>query len=450
MRLICRPTGLTDGKPGLIRRKDSRMGQAETPEAGAGLRALIEEIGHQLPLLDAKRAGAELYGAPRLSPYELFRPNENALSRVIGDLLDPRGTHGQGSLFLNALLDALGLPSVSLRHRNNVRVRYEVLTSRLPTGKERRRIDLVVETPTVLLGIENKPWVKQSQDQLRDYSHQLELDARAKGLRPVLVFLSGQEEESAPGKVRRMRYHTADQEPSLHRVLSSTIESVRAARARAHVEDFVRYIETKFGGGTMNEEGYDPHIQAVQAEFAGGAIRKKALAAVLMAQSNLHASILGEIAEFLLKEIQEEVSKDFVSSNKQKLYGCLKVREPWTISRPSWPANCFVCLESQQGTFVNVYFGVKAPDPESDKVRGDLGSVCRERRKLEDLGTKVSGGSKTPWWPWYQGMGHWGPEFAARLVIDSPEGDVSRHREIQELARQIVQLAKAVEDSLNA
>lgn len=66
---------------------------------------MLGRVSHQLPLLDAKRAGTELFGAPRLNAFTLVNPNENTLSRIIGDLLDPGGTHGQGAVFLNALLD---------------------------------------------------------------------------------------------------------------------------------------------------------------------------------------------------------------------------------------------------------------------------------------------------------------------------------------------------------
>ena len=53
---------------------------------------VLGSLGHQMPQLDAHRAGAEFYGAPRLSLFELFGPNELALSRVLGDLFDPRGS----------------------------------------------------------------------------------------------------------------------------------------------------------------------------------------------------------------------------------------------------------------------------------------------------------------------------------------------------------------------
>ena len=278
------------------------------------LSSVVDELEHQMPLLDAKRAGAEMYGAPRLSPFELLNPSENTLSRVVGDLFDPKGSHGQGPLFLNALLVKLGLPRVGVR--DFISVGREVLT------QQRRRIDLVIETPAVLLGIENKPWAGQQCNQLSDYLR--DLKARAGKKRSVLVFLSDQEEKTAKGEVARMPYQAVDEGPSLYAILAETVEKIRADRSRFCVRDFMRYIELHFGGGTMNEEGDEPYIQAVQAEFDAGPGKRKALAAVLLAQSNLHSRIVDDIGDYLLRDIREKVNNDFVAEDKLTLSECLK------------------------------------------------------------------------------------------------------------------------------
>ena len=107
------------------------------------LSELLSDLGDQLPRLDAHVTGAELYGAPRLSVFRLLSPTEPTLSRVIADLLDPRGSHGQGELFRNSLLEKVDLPPVTIR--DIVRVTREVRTT-----PKNRRIDIVVETPRVV------------------------------------------------------------------------------------------------------------------------------------------------------------------------------------------------------------------------------------------------------------------------------------------------------------
>lgn len=425
------------------------MQGAETPEAvGEGLRALIEEIGHQLPLLDDQRAGAELCDAPRLSPYELFRPNENALSRIIGDLLDPCGTHGQGPLFLNALLGALDLPSVGSRHRNHVRVRCEVLTSALPIGKERRRIDLVVETPAVLLGIENKPWAKQGRGQLEDYLCQLELDARAKRLRPVLVFLSDQEEASAQGKVVRMHYHTTDQGLSLHKVLSSTVASVQAPKARNHVENLIVYIEMSFGGGQAMYSSDKNYTNAIQTSFdKGGPLHKRALAAIMLSQATLHGQILSEVAEYIMSQVSKEVIGPYFAEQSLKNRISCK-NEPWKIRKISWPENVFVYLSSDCGDYCEISFGIQALRPDNEASKKNPLLVCELRSRLDVSIDKLSFAGQNDWSPWFRSVGTrkcWKPESTARFVLETSSGRVADHRDLQELARKMVELVKYVD-----
>ncbi|KQT51207.1 hypothetical protein ASG47_18710 [Devosia sp. Leaf420] len=146
------------------------------------VRDAISHMALMVPTLDANRAGIDLYGAPAFSAFSVFSPNENTLSRIVVELFDPAGSHGQGALFLNAMLRAIGIPGVNPREA--IRVRREVLT------RARRRIDIVIEMPRYVIGIENKPWAVQQPNQLGDYLSELSADLR--GRTPVLVFLSDQ------------------------------------------------------------------------------------------------------------------------------------------------------------------------------------------------------------------------------------------------------------------
>ena len=47
--------------------------------------------------------------AHRFNVFDYLRVDELGLSRVIGDLLDPKASHGQGALFLQILLSLEGL-----------------------------------------------------------------------------------------------------------------------------------------------------------------------------------------------------------------------------------------------------------------------------------------------------------------------------------------------------
>jgi PD-(D/E)XK nuclease superfamily len=213
-------------------------------DIAAGLTTVLDSLISQMPLLDAHRAGAEMYAAPRLSSFDLFGPNEFALSRIVASLFDPLGSHGQGTLFLNELLADLNLPRVAIR--DIVNVNREVLTDK------GRRINIVIETPHVLLGVENKPWAGQQRDQLIDYYKELQRRARQKSFR--LVFLSDQSEQTAQGEVVRMPYQQLPEGRSLYRILSSALDSIKAPCTRTFVEEFMQYIDIQFGEGEMIKE----------------------------------------------------------------------------------------------------------------------------------------------------------------------------------------------------
>jgi hypothetical protein len=60
-----------------------------------------------LPLLKLSREEdriRNLKEAFRFRVFDFFRPQENTLSRILSDLFDPRGRHGQGKVFLDYFL----------------------------------------------------------------------------------------------------------------------------------------------------------------------------------------------------------------------------------------------------------------------------------------------------------------------------------------------------------
>lgn len=86
-------------------------------------------------------------------------------SRFLAELLNPEGRHGEGLRFLRAFItDVLGL-SHELSERINV-------TRELSTA-EQRRVDLVVESPELVIGIEVKIDAGDQEAQLYDYYREI-------------------------------------------------------------------------------------------------------------------------------------------------------------------------------------------------------------------------------------------------------------------------------------
>lgn len=124
--------------------------------------------------------------AQRFNVFDYIRTDELGLSRVIADLLDPHGNHGQGSLFLR-LIPAVGelIGAERLPDEDEISVELERGT---PT---QRRIDVSVEMridgQRYCLAIENKPYTGDQKDQVKDY---LEFLSDEYGENFILVYLS--------------------------------------------------------------------------------------------------------------------------------------------------------------------------------------------------------------------------------------------------------------------
>jgi len=126
--------------------------------------------------------------ARRFNAFRYLRDDELGLSRIIADLLDPVGEHGQETIFLEEILKLLKVsPEVSDSVRSiagDIRV---VRERGLPGG---RRIDITVDIPTknrrFCLAFENKPYAGDQYGQCRDY---LEFLNKEYGERFLLVYL---------------------------------------------------------------------------------------------------------------------------------------------------------------------------------------------------------------------------------------------------------------------
>jgi hypothetical protein len=401
--------------------------------------SFLTKLALEIPKLDALRMGMELFGATRFSPFEIFSPDENTLSRVIAELLDPYGSHGQGALFANAILSELGYSKLGTHEV--VRVRREAMT------KAGRRIDIVIETLRYVIGIENKPWAKQSARQLEDYYQELQTDLR--GRTPILIFLSDQEPETAMDTAHRLTYTGGSDQPSLPKILRAVLPSIRAAPPRRFVEDFIRYMDNVFGNGQMNEEFALPYTESVIEEYDDTS-KRKAISAVLIAQNAIHTTNLNDIGKYILSKAEKESGLVWETGDTEDLGEALRHQyEPWGLRLPHWPPNCLVAIEAQGQRYERVILGVKAPD--SSKIStGDSVYASPANSALAGINMRVGGRGRTDWWPTSEPLygGIWNSEFSARLILESPTSAIADHYRVQEIANRLLEIALVVDELL--
>ena len=196
--------------------------------------------------------------APEFSVFEYFWCHETRLSKVISDLLNPNGRHGQGDLFLEMFLRRINLElpehdQLDVTRLGETKTYLEVATDRLKNTQ--RRIDIAVINPCWVLGIENKPWALDQENQISDYRLHLERAYPGRPCRMIYV----------PGNCSKPRNDTTDPETIIigynysdekcgphnkHAHLSDWLDEAaqacRVDKIRYFLSDFALWIRNSF------------------------------------------------------------------------------------------------------------------------------------------------------------------------------------------------------------
>ena len=242
---------------------------AKLDDSAAAARQGLERFFNELsPRLDAARneeRERDRRLARNFNAFDYLRTDEQGLSKLIADLLDPKGKHGQGDAFLCRFLDLLATEGFD--HSDDLR------NGRVHTEfpiKDQRRLDIVVHTDRRCLAIENKPYAEDQPDQIKDYLDWL----RNHYGDFLLLYLSPQgeppDEDSvkpadlqgeAGESLRIMPYHHRAKDAwddDFERTGFGLTDWLRECRAHCGVERlrwFLReaetYCEKKFGGNAM-------------------------------------------------------------------------------------------------------------------------------------------------------------------------------------------------------
>lgn len=171
-------------------------------------------------------------------------------------MLDPRGNHGQGSIFLKCFLEELVKKKCDLPLDWETRVDHGTVTTEACTSflsTNARRIDIRIELGQDFgIGIENKPWAIEQTAQLADYWN--ELDRRYRG-QFVLIFLCQRGRiptsiTDADWKALQDNRKCAILEYSVHFLtwLVNCQEKSQADKIRHFLKDFEKFVRSTLGG----------------------------------------------------------------------------------------------------------------------------------------------------------------------------------------------------------
>jgi len=407
---------------------------------------LLNAVTLKLPELDAETRGIQLFGAPGLNIFSMLNADERRIARVIADLLNPKGCHGQGHLFLDLFMRAVGLQPP--KHDDAIKVTIEDQTS------DGRFIDITITSNNVILGIEIKLWAAQLPNQLEAYA--TELQRRSRGRKWELVFLADQKPEGATEKVIRMPWAMPIplEDTKLERmacpfldILKNSLPEVRATRTRAFLEDFLVWISDKFGRYRMIDAKYAPYIDVI-CDNLHDQKRFRAVALFMLAQNDLKRKIINSIGSAVLDGLKT-VAAGFKSVDDREP-ACLTDGDEWLLYRPEWPKNLQLGLAPYSGNKQRG-FGIKAPDGTKDKIKKWGHNVEGDWRGRLDTLFGSDRPNKTEYWPWWDcQQGGWNAEFAGRLLFEAPDGVIAEHPEVKLIVDTLVQLAQKIENELKA
>ncbi len=204
------------------------------------------------------------------SVFDYIQPNENALSRIIADLLDPEGAHGQDATFLKLFLamlrngdDKNEIPSDEKCDFQNVDIVCEALTTSI--SNRLRRIDIRISLGQGFgIGIENKPWAEEQKDQLADYWEELRKKYGGNfllcylcpgGAKPKTLLPAEQDILEKGGQLEQFKilYYSEH----FCGWLEQCIKETQADKVRWFLKDFLAYIQTHIPDQSIEEKEND-------------------------------------------------------------------------------------------------------------------------------------------------------------------------------------------------
>ena len=215
---------------------------------------LLNEVAFKMGTLREARSRFSAQLAPEFRIFDYLRTDEMGLSRCIASLLDPKGRHGQGRVFLDALLKRVGSVSDWATNTDNC----VVIMEKQANGQ--RRIDIYLDfQKDGIIGIENKPWAGDQGQQLADYAAYLEKEAGLK--KWLLIYLSNRDpSKESIGTSEREEYEKSGHYvrltyADLIKWLEECACKSKATNVRVFIEELAKIIRTSINGELdMSEE----------------------------------------------------------------------------------------------------------------------------------------------------------------------------------------------------
>lgn len=360
----------------------------------ANISTKTPELGSVEALLtcDAELRRTKQHDAARLaedfSPFELLALKEPDLSRVLADLINPNGTHGQGRLFLDALLSSVELlicvdektPAVQQIPQFGEDVC--AYTEYAANGS----IHVLLENGSDRLVLELKPWASEEEDQMGRYAAWLERNTPGRWL---LLYLC-ERSHTMPTEASQRAHIVHLTFETFGRALREAAGRTQVLRVRVFAETFADYL-IQYVAGVNNMNSTDPLLDLLLKPENMAAARR-----IYEIYPRVRCKAWEALVNHLEKETQNRYGKDENVKFEYSTVDDLK-RNRWVYfwftfrEDPRWS----VCFGDESGhPLRKVFWGLARNSDITFNQRVPL---------WDSLHAKVVEGSKDKylaWWDW--------------------------------------------------
>ncbi|NOH17266.1 PD-(D/E)XK nuclease family protein [Clostridium cochlearium] len=207
----------------------------------------FSELQFRINIYNKAKKETDVYLASDFNVFDYINPNENKLSDIIANLLDPNGTHGQKDTFLKEFLKII-----------DKKIDYDLMDCRIvredPTTyiqNNQRIIDITINFENKFeIGIENKTWDKEQENQLQDYQKHLR---KKYGENFCIIYISGDgsEPESLSLKLKKQllkenKLIILKYKSHIKNWLDECYKECKSEKIRIFINDFINYVEQNF------------------------------------------------------------------------------------------------------------------------------------------------------------------------------------------------------------
>jgi hypothetical protein len=336
-------------------------------------------------------------------------------SPLLADLLNPKGRHGQGAVFLDIFLAQLGISDFNSNKAYTYTERYIGKVTTTSGGQ----IDIVVEDGESRILIENKIYAGDQPDQLiryRNYDHKAHL---------FYLTLDGRNPDKIDPKIINCVCISYSFN-ILNWLRECRKEASCLPRVREILSHYITLIEELTHQSTtiqMNKELIEEFISNKENFNAFHTIRD-AETAVKIA---LIEKMKGQIELMLIKHFP---SLEFESHNLQERYGSFHFKSPILTEK-----NIKICFMFDRVDLKNMMYGFAKYDPVKPCLEEQH---LREEMRKQNLKLQNS----TEWWPayvWFENpYFNWGNEAFEGIITEDFTKNLKNKLEI------LVSIADAV------